>query len=476
MVNGRSVVEALEGRRLFSFPIGVGGAGVERVVSVASDRAGTVFVTGTYEGAVDFDPGAGTAELSGGGGFVARYGADGSFAWARSFAGTTPAKVATDAGGNVYFAGSFDGAAVDFDPRRGVNLVLNQGGTDGFVCKLTPTGNLVFVRPINGKGNDAATALAVDRAGVIYVGGSFQRTLSFVSTDRDASLVGQLSADFHGSGDGFLASYGADGAFRWSGSFLGINSKTVADLALDDAGNVLATGQYSGTVDFDPRKGSALDAVAATPQAYVLKWDANGRFVWMSGLGGSGVAYGTAITADRAGNVYTLGQFSEVADFDPGAGTLNLTAPSSGRTFVSKLDAAGALVWARAIGGSADASVAPGEVAVDKSQNVYTTGRFSGTQDFDPGAGTSNLSSAGLDDVFVSKLDQSGTLVFALKVGGTTADKVLGSVLDRNGDLLVTGAFTGTANFATTGPARDLASDGDEDGFIVKLTAAGDPA
>ena len=148
---------------------------------------------------------------------------------------------------------------------------------------------------------------------------------------------------------------------------------------------MLATGLYSGTVDFNPKKAS-FNAVAATQQAFVLKWDASGTFVWMGGLGGTGTTYGTGITAD-GGNVYTVGQFSDVADFDPGLTTVNVTAPATGQTFVSKLDSAGAFVWAQAIGGSTAVGVAPGDVAVDKSQSVYTTGRFSGTQDFDPGAG-----------------------------------------------------------------------------------------
>src|SRR3954468_12780500 len=100
MSSRRNVIEAVEGRRLFSFPLGVGSTGADRVVSVAADRAGNVFVTGTYQGTVDFDPGAGTAELSGGGGFVARYAADGTLVWARGFVGATPAKVAVDKDGS----------------------------------------------------------------------------------------------------------------------------------------------------------------------------------------------------------------------------------------------------------------------------------------------------------------------------------------------------------------------------------------
>src|SRR3990172_4568019 len=91
-----------------------------------------------------------------------------------------------------------------------------------------------------------------------------------------------------------------------------------------------------------------------------------------------------------------------MADFDPGAGTSNLTSFGSEDIFVSKLDSAGNFVYGRQLGGTlTDRGFG---IAVDGSGNVYTTGFFQGTVDFDPGAGTSNLTSAGDVDIFVSKL------------------------------------------------------------------------
>lgn len=471
----RNVVESLEGRRLFSFPFGVGSTGADRVVSVASDRAGNVFVTGTYQGTVDFDPGAGVAELSGGGGFVARYAADGSLVWARGFVGATPAKVAVDKGGSVYFAGNFSGT-VDFDPRKTAHNVTAMGGTDGFVCMLTARGNLVYVTDLGGKeGNVTASGLAVDRNGSAYVGGTFEGRVNFRDpTDLENDVYAMSAND--GVADGYLVRLAPTGVLIWSGSFSGSTDKTLTDVALDDAGNVMATGLYSGTVDFNPKKGS-FAAVAATQQAYVLKWDRNGDFAWMGGLGGTGETYATTVAADRKGNVYVMGQFSGLGDFNPSlTATLNLTAPASGQTFVTKLNAGGTLVWARALGGSTDVNVAPGEIAVDKAQNVYLTGQFRGTRDFDPGPGTVTLTSEGLNDVFVTKLNASGEFLFARKVGGPAADTVLGTVLTRDGSLLMAGSFAGTANLATTGSAKNLGGGKDEDGFILKLTAGGDPA
>ncbi len=77
---------------------------------------------------------------------------------------------------------------------------------------------------------------------------------------------------------------------------------------------------------------------------------------------------------------------------------------------MSKLDNSGKFVWARRMGGSSDDESSG--VAVDGQGNIYTTGFFVSTVDFDPGAGTFNLTSAGRD-VFVWKLDNNGKFVWA---------------------------------------------------------------
>jgi hypothetical protein len=115
---------------------------------------------------------------------------------------------------------------------------------------------------------------------------------------------------------------------------------------------------------------------------------------------------GSAVTADRDGNDYGTGN----SDFDPGAGTSNLTTPSTCQVYVTKLSSSGALVWAKAIGGDTSSDIGPAEIAVDKAKNVYTSGTFAGTQDFDPSGATSNLTSAGSIDAYLSKLDSSGVL------------------------------------------------------------------
>src|SRR5207248_3090451 len=69
-------------------------------------------------------------------------------------------------------------------------------------------------------------------------------------------------------------------------------------------------------------------------------------------------------------------------------------------------------------------------VAADAAGNVYVTGTFGGTVNFDPGAGTFNLTSAGFDDVFVAKYTSAGALVWAGDIGGAGTDRSWGLALD----------------------------------------------
>ena len=125
-------------------------------------------------------------------------------------------------------------------------------------------------------------------------------------------------------------------------------------------------------------------------------------FEWAKSFGGSSSDEGNSITVDISGNVYTIGNFRNTVDFDPGVGTANLTSTGSSDIFVQKLDASGNYLWTKSIGGNlGDIGYS---ISVDASGNVHTTGSFRNTVDFDLGVETSNLTSAGVKDVFVQKM------------------------------------------------------------------------
>ncbi len=112
-------------------------------------------------------------------------------------------------------------------------------------------------------------------------------------------------------------------------------------------------------------------------------------------------------------------------------------------------------------------------IAVDDSGNVYTTGSFLGTADFDPGPGTSNLTGGGNWDVFISKLDSAGNFLWAKNVDGANFVEGFSIALDGSGNVYTTGRFGDTGDFDPGAGTSYLTSAGVWDVFILKLDAAG---
>ena len=216
-------------------------------------------------------------------------------------------------------------------------------------------------------------------------------------------------------------------------------------ITLDKSGNTYTTGGFSGTVDFDPGVGTADLTSSTGGSGFILKTDATGNFVWAKQIGAAAVA----IVVDESGNVYTTGNLTGTADFDPGPGVFNLTSCANGDAFISKLDKDGNFVWAKSMFGlTTDAMTYVSAIALDFSGNVYTTGVFIGTADFNPGAEAFNITASGGMDIFISKLDSLGNFLWAKTMGGTSQELWSGAIaIDASGNFYNTGYFTGTVDF-----------------------------
>ncbi|MBD2705100.1 SBBP repeat-containing protein [Spirosoma sp. BT702] len=261
--------------------------------------------------------------------------------------------------------------------------------------------------------------------------------------------------------------------YVWAKRMGGAEFASGISVAVDGSGNAYTTGSFAGTVDFDPGAGVANLTSAGNFDIFVSKLDASGNFVWAKQMGSTGPDQGSSIKVDASGNVYTTGSFSGTVDFNPGSGTANLTAADVSDIFVSKLDASGNFVWAKAMGGSGND--VGNSIAVDGSGNVYTTGSFAGTADFDPGAGVYSLSTVGSADIFVSKLNASGNFIWAKAMGGSNYDVSNSVAVDGSGNVYTTGSFAGTADFDPGSGVVNLTSPGTftDNIFVSKLDVSG---
>jgi len=325
--------------------------------------------------------------------------------------------------------------------------------------------NFVWAKRMGGISDEIPRSITVDNSGNVCTTGDFQSTVDF---DPGPGTFNLTSA---GVTDVFVQKLDASGNLLWAKQMGGASNDYGSSITTDAAGNIYITGHFAGIADFDPGTGVFNLASAGNADIFILKLDATGNLLWVTRTGGNAEDFGYSVITDVAGNSYITGHFWGTVDFDPGAGTFNLTSSGSYEIFIQKLDPSGNLLWAKQTGGTSGENAY--SITLDVSGNILTTGRFSGTTDFDPGAGTYNLTAAGLSDAFVQKLDPSGNLLWAKQLGGTDDDYALSVTTDAGGNSYTTGYFYGTADFDPGAGILNLTSAGNRDIYIVKLDPQG---
>jgi hypothetical protein len=477
----KPLIESLEGRTLlaadFGFVHQLGSPETSKLKNndianaVVVDKKGNTYVAGGFAGTVDFNPSSTAAfRLTSAGltdAFVAKFAPDGKFVWASQIGGAgedQATTIAVDAKGNIFVGGVFSDKA-DFKPGKGKRETISNGQLDGFVTQLDAAGKLVRFVPMGGGTQDVVTSLALDAAGNVVVTGLF----------AGASDFGQKDLVSNGGHDAFVVKLNPTFSFVYTRKVGGIAEDTGAALALDAAGNVYVTGSFNASGDFNPGKKTATLLSQGLEDVYLVKLDVNGNFVYVKQFGGGSGDEGIGVAVDRFNNVLLTGAFSGSADFNPGtASTTNLASHGASDVFVVKLNAAGALVWARQAGGAQADGVHA--IRVDRAGNAYVGGQFNGTADFDPGAGVSNLAgTSGVANGFLWKLNASGNLVYArmLKTHAGGFNEVDAVALDNSGNLFLAGKFSGTVDFDPGSRTRNrsTSSGTSYDGFLEKLLA-----
>jgi hypothetical protein len=200
-------------------------------------------------------------------------------------------------------------------------------------------------------------------------------------------------------------------------------------------------------------------------------------FSWAKKTSGTYNEDCTFIRSDSNGNIYSIGIFSGIVDFDPGVGTYTLSASTSYYDFyILKLDPNGNFLWAKKFGGNTGDDYA-NSITVDNNDNIVVTGYFFGNNiDFDPNAGTTLLSSYGLRDIFILKLDPSGNLIWVKQIGqASNSDECYSITSDINSNIYISGNFVNTIDFDPNAGIYNLtASTVLGYSYILKLNSNGD--
>lgn len=283
--------------------------------AIAVDPAGNQYLTGYFDGTIDFDPDPFdtftlTSQVNSTDIFVCKLSTDGALVWAKQFQGNQPHfggvgyDIAVNGLGEVYSTGTI-GGSVDFDPGIADFFLAPSvpDKTESYISKLDAQGNFSWAKAM---GPGEGKALAVNAQGQVYSGGSTPRIYKLDAT-------GQL---------------------LWEKELGGNDAQSIL---LDASDNVYTIGSCFGSNDFDPGLG-VFQLSAGNSDAYICKLDSSGNFVWAGLLSGTDQVWASDMTIDQNGAIYVAGYFSQTADFDPSSSVFNLTAPASGyNLFVTKL-------------------------------------------------------------------------------------------------------------------------------------------
>ena len=331
--------------------------------------------------------------------------------WAKSFGSTVHDKgysIHVDNSSNIYTSGVFFGA-IDLDPGPGV---FNVGSRGAFISKLSDVGDFIWGGAFNGTCGIYKIAPGLNNK--IIAAGSFANVVDFdpgpgVNNDTAIGIENFFICQFDSSGD-----------MDWLKVFGGINYQIVADLIVSTTGDgsIYATGLFYDTIDFKFSTGLMGVKSSGVEDIFIIKLDSQGELIWAKTVGGYGDDRAFRMAMDSEGShIYLTGYYSDTADFDPGPDTSILVTQGLTARFIAKYDSAGNYIWAKQFGDRDTLYPSVNTIAVDPvSGDIFITATNSGTNDFDPGPGTYNISSLAFTERIVCRLDSAGNLIWAKQV------------------------------------------------------------
>lgn len=309
-------------------------------------------------------------------------------------------------------------------------------------------------------GSSSETIEAIESGGGgIYITGKFNSQNLDFDHSSELALVSPISGS-----DIFLARYDYSGDFVWVKTIQGSGFLSSYDLTIENNGKILVTGGFNGTVNFDSDGNHELTATAGS-DAFVARFDSDGNFENVFGIHGVENTVGYAIETDGDGDIYLAGTLSDSADFDPSIDSVYITNDPGG-LFVAKYSESGAYHWAWGVAGEGGTDVK--DMAVGTNGDLVVTGLFQQTIDLDPGPGTNEFTSEGID-AYVLKANEDGIVQWGSVFTGSNNQISVGVDLDQNENIYVCGRFNSEIDLDPTAGEEIVASPTNASAFLTKL-------
>lgn len=410
------------------------------VTKSVKDINGNVYLIGNFGVIADFNPSSTETNLTAinsqyGDMFIAKYNSNGDFLWVKGIGGTGNVNCsAVVIGGNfIYLAGKYTNT-IDFDPSTNSSDLTSANGSfeAAFMAKYDLNGNHISSKSIDGETDLRFTSISFSN-NQLLVSGNFSGAVDF-----DPS-TNALNLSSNGGTDIFIAKYSTLFIPQWAYNIGGINNDTCFSSTVNSSGELIITGNYSNSVDFDPSSASNILINSSTANnTYIAKYSTSGGLIWAKDIQAkmSGSQSSTPIiVCDASNNLIVAGVFNVTSDFDPSTATASLTASGS---FVAKYDTNGNYIWAKKLTSTTNKGI----IYDGATTNVTVFGTFTSTSDFDPGTAVYNLDTTTGTNYFAS-YDTNGNFVYAKNIQPTITNIIN---IDFEG-IYLTGNFSGSADF-----------------------------
>jgi hypothetical protein len=447
---------------------------------LSADNNGNVYITGSFSGMADMDPGQGVTELSAinTDAFVSKVSPDGNLIWVGQLGGdlfSWGVDVALTPDGGVVVVGQFVGT-VDFDPGIGVQNITASSDQEIFVLKLSASGLFQWVRTssINSDFSQPYShAVSVDPFGNIAVAGVFNGSMTFSSGSGTATIT-----SINDERDYFLLNFALTGNLNWakaigSVQFDGLGPNARCDVASGNDGNVYMIGELKDVIQFDAPNPNAILDPEGNQKIFLACYNSGGVLSWVQKIGGTESAGYTelptmgSIAMGADNKVYVASRLEGTYSLND---TVSIGSGFSNTSFVAQFNLDGTCNWARVIGTDISG------IAADDQGNVFCTGYTGNNENMDIGFSNTIASVSSFYAMpYLLKFDSMGNLgfLFVYDASSPINAQYGYGVTVGGGSVYTSGTLRQTTNFNPTGGngvVTPINLDGEEEIYLINYT------
>lgn len=410
---------------------------------MTTDKNKNVFIAGSFESSVDFNPNPLVTKSEGSSGssdvFVEKLDSNGNFLWVKRFGGSSSEEATqlfTDSDGNVYLVGNFFGS-VFFDDVNYQHQITSKGERDVYILKLDSNGNIMWVKSFGGDDTEYVNSAYVDDKNKIYLAGSFGGTSDFSPGDSIKNITSKGFFDF------FVSKLDTNGNLIWVQTGGAASWDRAHGVTVDSKGNVIVTGEFYKQLKINFPNGEVVYNGPGQTDVFIEKLDSNGIVQWVKTIGGQASDAGRSVITNLNNEIYISGMYVNKVDFglNQSPQLLN-TSTYSTDIFVLKLDSAGDFIWVKSFGGQNQDVIR--EILLDKNEDILISGLFLNEVDFDPSVNEYTISTRGSYDVFIQKLSKDGNFQWVKTIGGRGFEDFGSLHIDKQSNLFIATTFSDT--------------------------------